>query len=533
MSRNPSLSLRRHSIVPLPSRWRAVLLLLFLAALAPVVAHAQQHRLLQTDHPAYVYIQRLQRGGHLLALHPTALPYTEGDVRSAVAALPDDALSPSEQRWAEMLERLLGPPQPEERALAGARLEGGMQLFNAARPDAMRPLADTLTAWSNASLQGYLEHGPWIAQVGLRHDLAYRYHPDALDAARRLVARSTGAYLGFDARFASVYLGRYRHQWGAIDQPAVLLSDNAFAFDHLFLRLGGDRLALRSIAGELDNLSPSGRFTGEGYRTGSTRRYLTAHRIDWRPSRRLALTFMESVVYSAHNAGLSLKYASPVHTLAFVVANPPRNEEDNGFLAGMLWFYAGGLTLHGQLLIDDFDVINGVEPASAAFTGTATYRLPRRAIDLSLGTTVVTARAYNAFQPDGKYVYMRQGLALAHNDFVRVTAQADAYLDAWLPGLALAPRLDVLWQGETHLLDPFPPSNDAVGTILHGIVERTVRPAVSLFYQPAPWIWLKTEAGWNVTRDARHVDGATTSRFVGLLQFGFRLRLDRPVRLTL
>lgn len=516
------------------ARWvgASIVLLLVIQAGAPA-AHAQDHRLLQTDHPAYVYIQRLQRGGHLLTLHPTALPYTEGAVREALAALDSTRLNAAEHDWRDMLQRLLGRPQPESRTIAGARLEGGIQLFNAARPDPSRPLDDTLTAWPYGTGQLYVEHGPWIAQLGLRHDLAYRHHPDALNAARRLVVRSDGAYLGYDGRYAALYLGRFRHHWGPYASPSVLLSDNAFAPDHVALRLGGSRLALRSVAAELDNLSPDGTFTGDGFRSGSTRRYLTAHRIDWRPSRHLALTFMESAVYSAESAGLSLKYMSPVHTLAFVVANQPRDEEDNGFLAGMLWAYLGGLTLHGQVLLDDFDIVNAAEPTSAAFAGSVSYRLPHRPIDLSLQAALATARAYNSQQQEGDYVYLRQGLGLAHSDFVRLTLQADAYLDAWLPGLALAPQLHVLWQGEAAMLDPFPPSHDAVGTILHGTTERTLRPALGLFYQPTSWTWLRADAGWNISQDVDHVEGRERSRFVGLLQFGFRLDLNRPVRLSL
>ena len=325
--------IRTARLVRMPRFLLALLALVGATAALPALAHAQQHRLLQVDHPAYEYIQRLQRRGHLLTLHPTALPYTEGAVRAALAEMDPEAVTALGRRWVEILERLLGPAPPEGRALAGARLEGGLFLSDAQRPDLLRPLDDTLTAWPYGVGQLYLERGPWIGQIGLRHDLAYRYHPDALDAARRLIVRSDGAYLGYGSRHAAAYLGRFRHQWGVHGAPAVLLSDNAFAFDHLFLRLGGERLALRGLVGELDTMSPDGTYTGGAFEPGSRRRYVAAHRIDWRPSRRLALTFMESVVYSAESAGLSLKYANPIHTLAFVVANQPRNEEDNGFIA--------------------------------------------------------------------------------------------------------------------------------------------------------------------------------------------------------
>ena len=56
-------------------------------------------------------------------------------------------------------------------------------------------------------------------------------------------------------------------------------------------------------------------------RVGNRRRFLAAHRWDWRPTRKVALTFMESAIYSGSNSGVSLKYINPLHPFIFVVDN--------------------------------------------------------------------------------------------------------------------------------------------------------------------------------------------------------------------
>jgi hypothetical protein len=46
-------------------------------AVAPLCA--QPNRVIPVEDWTYFYLQRLQRRGYLLDLHPTALPYTHGE----------------------------------------------------------------------------------------------------------------------------------------------------------------------------------------------------------------------------------------------------------------------------------------------------------------------------------------------------------------------------------------------------------------------------------------------------------------------
>ena len=101
-------------------------------------------------------------------------------------------------------------------------------------------------------------------------------------------------------------------------------------------------------------------YKDDSVRVGNKRRYLAAHRWDWRPSRNFMLSAMESVLYSGSNAGLSLKYLNPLHPFTFVVDNRPKNEENNGFVTGLLWAQFKRLTVHAQMMVDDFKEIDEV-----------------------------------------------------------------------------------------------------------------------------------------------------------------------------
>ncbi|MEM7788746.1 MAG: hypothetical protein AAF594_13580, partial [Bacteroidota bacterium] len=86
-------------------------------ALASAAA-AQPARTVPVGDPAYAYVERLQRRGLLLDLHPTALPYTEAELTEALATLDGHALRGPEAEWAGLLRTRLGGAAPEADELA-------------------------------------------------------------------------------------------------------------------------------------------------------------------------------------------------------------------------------------------------------------------------------------------------------------------------------------------------------------------------------------------------------------------------------
>ena len=513
-----------------------VLLAGFLGSRTPLLA--QENRLLPTGDVAYDAIGYLQRRGHLLELNPTSLPYRYGEVWDALGRIDTMALGPAGRHRLALLRQTVRPVDTKGDAIAvGYAFEAGARVINSDRLDVLRPLGDEPHIyWYGVPVRVYADAGSMVAALGIRQDRYYDEDPDGLDTALRLMARSEDTYVGFHSPLISVYAGRWSQHWSVHREAGVLLSDNARSQDQVSLRFGGRRLSVQSTLSELDSITDDGRFTGrvgdDTVRVGSRRRFLAAHRLDFRPSRSVVLSIMESVVYSGSNAGVSLKYLNPLHPALVVVDNSPKNDENNATVAAVLWAQIRRLTVHGQLLVDDLNVQRGKgnETITYSFAGSLVYALS--SVDLGITIEAVTARAYNAPQPEGKYVYLRRGLGTQFSDYVHVAAFADLYLDHMIPGLLLRPRLDWLFQGERDIRDRFPENEEVLDNILDGVVARTMRPAVQLVYQPSPRWWVRLNGGVNVTRNEGHVTGHETSRFVGLVEVGLRLRLDRAFRLS-
>ena len=503
-------------------------LCLGLALLIVPEVWGQQNRLLRLNDPAYEYIVRLQRRGHLLELNPTAAPYRQGAVAQALAGIDTTRLRISERHWMRMIGYAVRQVDTEDHeAAVGYAVDGQVSLINSDRMDLLRPLGDTLNVtYESTVASGWAEYGSLVMDFGVRHSRYYEDDPDGLDVALRLYGRSENAYVGYHSRWASLYAGRWNLHWGVPGDAATLISSNPRSQDQLFMRLGGGRLSVTAVLSELDSATDGRYFTGraadDSVRVGSSRRYLAAHRWDFRVGRRFLVSLMESAIYSGPGAGLSLKYLNPVHVFGFVVDNRPKNDENNGLVAALVWAQAAGLTLHGQFMVDDINLQRiGNESLTFAFTGSAVYVLAGADVGASL--EMVSARAYNAPQPAGRYIYLQRGLATQFSDYVSSSLWAEVHLDHLVPGLRLQPSVSLLCQGERDMRQPFPSNDEILDNILDGEVSRTIRPALGVTYQPVPWAWLRAEGGLNRT------DGNT--RFAGSLTAGLRLMLQTALRL--
>ena len=511
----------------------SVLLCLLLSSLFALPASpvlAQGNRLLPTNDYAYEYIVRLQRRGHLLDLNPTSLPYRRKEVWDALSQIDTTRLNSSERHWADLLRQKLRPPQTaENQAAVGYTFMAGADVINSDRIDPVRPQGDAVNFyWHGTAASGYLDAGPVVAEMSLFHSRYYDRDPDGIDAGLRLMARSEHSYVGWNHHWLSAYIGRWDVHWGSSGDASTIISSNARSRDQVFLRIGGDRASVTAILSELDSAIDGRYYTGraadDSVKFGSTRRFHAAHRWDYRPTRKFMLSFMESAIYSGPGASLSLKYLNPVNPFTFVVDNVPKNDDNNGFLAGLLWAQFKRLTLQGQFMVDDIRLQANTGPETITFvlTGSAAYALPKADLKLTLET--VTSRAYNAPQVEGQYIHLNRGLATQFSDYVHTSLSLEFYMDHRVRGLRFGPKVDLLLQGERDMRQPFPPKSESVRNLLDGDVERTLRGSMKLTYQPMHWWWIAADGGYNVTSNDQH-------RFIGLINAGILLTLDRTIKL--
>ena len=505
---------------------------LFLFLTCIPVAVGQQNRLLHAHDPAYEYIVRLQRRGHLLELNPTSIPYRHGAVAEALSEVDTSELNASERHWIKMVSYAVRQVSVDENeAAVGYYFDATADFVNSDRKDLLRPLgaADSLRFYyQGTGVSGWAEFAGFITDFSVWHSRYYEDDPDGLDVALRVFARSENTYAGYHRKWFSGYLGRWNLHWGVPGEAATILSNNPRSQDQIYLKLGGERLSITGVLSELDSATDGRYFTGraedDSVRVGNTRRFFAAHRWDFRPGKRFMISFLESAIYSGPGSSVSLKYLNPLHVFSFVVDNSPKNDENNGFLAGLLWAQISRLTIHGQLMVDDINLQGiGNETFSFALTGSAVYALST--FDVGATLEAVASRTYNAPQPEGRYIFLQRGIATQFSDYVSSSLWADVYLDRVTPGLRIQPRLSILYQGERDMRQPFPSQNENPQNILDGSAIRTTRASLGVVYQPVPWAWVRAEGGANRIGER--------SQFAGSIQVGLRFTLQGALPLPL
>lgn len=509
---------------------------LLVLCLLPLLAHAQGARLAADDGPLYETVERLQRRGLLLDLHPTLAPYTHDQIHDALDRLDAARLRPVEQRWIETVRRSLPPSTAGGATTALLEIGGGTVATNNERLDVMRWTdaeeavveAAGVNVYPNAVFRASMAHGPLAVQLGARLDVFYEDDPDGLDVVNTSVfLRNQEAYATASGRWAEATLGTVARHWGLPSGEGLFVSHNPRPFDAVTVRLGGERFAVRSVVAELDAATPDGRFTGrvgDDSRETPLRRYLFAHRIDWRPKPWLLIAGMESMLSSGSGAGTDLAALLPASVLSFLNDGPPVNTANNGLVGGLFWLQRGRVTVYGQAAFDDFDLFNRAEPASVAVTGQVTVAaLAGGRVDAGLDVTAVTARTYNTLLPEQSYVFALRGIGTQFGDFVHLRAGADVYVDEAVPGLSLRPEVQVLWQGEADFREPFPANT--LPLILVGDAERTLRIGSRIGYAPSPHVWVRADVGVNVTVNDGWIRGRERSRLVAVVEAGARWRL--------
>ena len=493
---------------------------------------AQQggNRLLPTNDSAYEYILRLQRRGHLLDLNPTALPYQWREITDALNHVDTTQLNRSERHWIDILQsRFQSQEVSDDRIHVGSSMMAALDILNTERINVVRPIGNDMKLYWHASLaSAYLEAGSGVAEFSVTHSNFYDQDPDGIDSALRLLARSEHSYIGFNQRWISAYVGRWNLHWGPIGEESTIISDNARSRDQIFLRLGGRRASVTAILSELDSATDGRYYTGraadDSVKFESTRRFHAAHRWDFRPSRKFMISFMESALYSGPSSSISLKYLNPVNPFVFVVDNVPKNDDNNGFLAGLLWAQLNRWTIQGQLMVDDLRLQSNTGPETITFalTGSAVYALPNADIMFTLET--VSSRAYNAPQTEGQYIFLNRGIATQFSDYVHSSLSAEFYLDHRVRGLRMQPKIDVLYQGERDMRQPFPKNSEVIQNLLDGEVNRTMRASMSMMYQPVHWWWIGIDAGYNISR-------GKSNQFIGLVNAGIKVSFDTSFKL--
>ena len=475
-------------------------------------------------HWAAPYVEYLISSGVIADPTPLTRPLKQADVVLALEAADTTHLGGAVRAT---VRRLLGELRPRVRG-ARYRVELGAGL--AAASYTMRdplelgrgvpPRQAVRRGFASGTGQLLLAFGPFVGVSHPTVDTRLQYDPD-WTATTNNATRWEEGYVSGQWRHGELFFGILDRNWGPSGVQGVMLSDDPYSMDHLYLSIGTERVQVAAITTQLDSRTDS---------TGAiVNRYMVHHRFWVRPRGRWTVALWESSVLSGVGRQLEPWYLN-VATLG-VLRQGSTATNVNSFLGFDLERHAV-TTLFGQFMLDDIQlsrkVASDLKPTSYAFTVGAKGRLRSRTAAWTLFYTQVANLTYR--NEDNLQVPLFYGLGTGRNfaDYDQATVKLSVLTRS---GALLEPELTLLRQGEgdPRLLHPLEADYATTATILQGVVERTIRLALGGSWQRAQW-GVVANGGVHFVHNAEHVTGAAATHWVGSIGVTFQMRAEGTIR---
>ncbi len=475
-----------------------------------------QRSTLPLDDIAYAYIDALQARGLLRELPIIERPYTVGAVRAAVTAARSGVRDAGAARWLAAIELAADKYAPGVTAADSGVLVASAGAYGIGQTSGNRDLMQSdrkNTFAPGFTVRLLLDAGPFTAATRVLADRAMKVDPEYFGRRDQWVAaRAEDAYIGVTSKFASVQVGRLARSWSLPGQLGLMLSNGPYTYDHAYLRLGTEKLHLSSVLARLDDERVN--FTSDTV----AQRYFMAHRVGVHIGG-VEAGVSESVVYGGVGRGFTPSLSNPA-TPVFLAQYSDGQSVNMAFGADLLWRSVTGMTVGGQVFIDDFQVdkcaLCGKPPAIGATVTASGIRVAGGARGFA-SYTRVNSLTYRNFKRYERYTYAGLSLGQRNSDFDEVRAGIDVG-----PALAAPLRVYVAYrrQGGGDYREPFPPESviNTWPTIFEGVVVKTVRVAASGALRLGPSLEITGDAGINHSSNDLRVRGATTTRFEGRLR---------------
>lgn len=496
--------------------------LLALSVSRPLAAQIESNAYLPVASWTTPYVEHLIRAGVLRGLDPLTRPLRRADVARAVAAVDTSEVSESVRGTLHLLARELEERQDTVRWKVEANV-AARGASDASRWT-VRPAGQSPRLFIEGGLEASLEF-PHVALVTRPYfDTRLLHDPEFYGKKDRFVAGENGdAYVIGSWKYLDIFFGIEPRNWGPPEVEGLLLSTSPYPYDHLFLRIGPRRVRLELLATQLNNLA-------EWDSTFVAKRFLSAHRLVFMPSDRLALSLSEAAVYP-DNGGPSRSFEPWFLNAVNLWLLPNVNGVGDAnalWAADVSYQTRGSLRLAVQLYADDFQIdrktLHDRKPEELGWTLSATGGARRGEVSWSAFYTRVDALDYRTEHNAEQYSIRGVGIARNHTDYDQLTARAT--VSPARRALVTA-EITFLRQGEGDFRKRYPPDSAFSDSLVlfTGVVERTFRLAVQAAWTPTDGVNLSADIGRHFLHNAGHVSGVRDARWVWRVRAEIRRRL--------
>jgi hypothetical protein len=191
-------------------------------------------------------------------------------------------------------------------------------------------------------------------------DQDYKHDPlfagDLSESEDWIYGRVNDAYININFKGFDLFFGRMNRNWGPINFPGLILSNNPYSYDHFLFSYTSGNLKLSILFSQLEELDGK-TFSNPDNIYHHTKKYLVGHRLDIGFSQKFQIAVTEMAVYGGAERDIELAFFNPMNFYYGIQRNDKK--QMNGIWSLDLFFKpVPRWTLYGQFLLDDIIVNN-------------------------------------------------------------------------------------------------------------------------------------------------------------------------------
>lgn len=272
---------------------------------------------------------------------------------------------------------------------------------------------------------------------------------------RAIAGRTEDAYLSGQWKYAEAAYGRVARSWGPWGFSGLLLGDDVYTYDHLYAKVGTDRVHISTVIAKLENyiLSPG----------VESSRYFSVHRLAFNRGA-LEGGLSEAFLYTGVGRGLEFSLLNPLNVYGLSWKNE-RTDGNLSFGGDFAWKSGRFGTYSAQLLLDDIQVDKCdtvcKEPSSYGYTLSAEGLPMIGEQRIFASYTRVSNLAYHTPNISERYSSYLVGLGRGFSDYDELRAGADL---AIIPRTPLRVYVAHRRQGQGDYRGPYPQPADYATT---------------------------------------------------------------------
>jgi len=185
------------------------------------------------------------------------------------------------------------------------------------------------------------------------------YAGDLSESESWIYGRVNDAYINVKFDGFNFFLGRLHRNWGPINAPSLLLSDNPYTYDHFLFSYTYKIIRFSMIVSRLEDLDAYEQFPSDSIarEIKGARKYLVGHRLDIQFSQNLQIGLSEMATYGGAGRDFEFAFLNPMNLFYGIQRN---DEKQMNGLYNLDVFYKpwNKLALYLQFLVDDLIVNN-------------------------------------------------------------------------------------------------------------------------------------------------------------------------------